>query len=104
MKKTGCAAGIIGAILCISSVALFILAGIRTLNARQVAAVELPIGTPVRTELITVDPNHFCSISVAGNVRTKYPGFGFPLRYPVSDASGNVLTTGQTVFGSRRRS
>jgi hypothetical protein len=103
MKKFGCAAAIIGAILCIAGLALYVMAGLGALHARPVASIALPIGRAVRSDFINVDTKRLCSISVTANLRTKHPGISFPLRYSVLDASGEVLSSVETVFGNRTR-
>src|SRR5712692_1067845 len=103
MKKFGCATAVIGAILCIAGLALYVMAGVGALNARPVASIALPVGRAVRSDFIKVDTKRLCSISVTANLRTKHPVVSFPLRYSVFDASGEVLSSRQTVFGSRDR-
>jgi hypothetical protein len=103
MKNFGCAAAVIGTILCIAGLALYVMAGVGAINARPVASIALPVGRAVRSDFIKVDTKRLCSISVTANLRTKYPAVSFPLRYSVFDASGEVLSSGQTVFGRRDR-
>ena len=103
MKRVGCAVAVVGAVLCVAALALWIVTGIRSTQARRVASIALPIGRAVRSDFIRVDPKRPCSISASVNVRSKNPGISFPLRYSVLDASGAVLSSARTVVGDRTR-
>ena len=102
MKKFGCAAAVIGPILCVAGLALYVFAGIGAMHARPVTSIALPVGRAVQSDFITVDTKRLCSISVVANVRSRIPGFSFPLRYSVFDASGHVLSSAQTMFRKDR--
>lgn len=94
---------ITGALLCLASLAFYIPAALGLIHARRVASMALPIGTPVQSDLITVDTARLSSISVTASVRRQRPFFLFPLRYSVVDESGRVLSSAETIVGSRDR-
>jgi hypothetical protein len=94
---------IAGALLCVASLAFYVPAALGLIHARRVASIALPIGSPVQSDLITVDTTRLCSISVTANVRRQRPAISFPLRYSVLDATGQVLSSAETVVGSRDR-